>query len=87
MNEFSEKMRNWADTLNLSAIRSSLEDSVDSFVKNRRELDSALGDWFDPKKFSEITSQTVKDLGSYSRSEASELITDLTKEFRFNSNE
>lgn len=85
VNDFSERMRDWADTFNLSAIRSSLEESVDSFVKNRRELESVTGEWFDGDKFSDAVSQSVKDLASYNRNEASEFISEFVKEFALSS--
>jgi hypothetical protein len=85
--QFSESLRNWADTFNLSAIKSSLDESVDSYVKNLREIRSTVGDWFDSNNFSDLTTEAVKELHSYNRSEFSDFSSELIREFSLNTND
>ena len=83
MNEISEGMREWADSFNLSAIQSALQDQVDSYVQNLRDIRVATGEIFNEKVFGKEVSGIVDSLASYSRSEASEFYSDFMREFGF----
>ena len=73
LEDFSNTMREWADTFSLQAISSSLTDSLDSFLKNRRQLLTFSAN-IDVDAFGRYSNQLVHDFRSVSREEASDFI-------------
>ena len=83
MNEISEGMREWADSFNLSAIQNALQEQVDSYVQNLRDMRVSTGDIFDEKEFGRQVSDIVTDMSSYNRAEASEFYSEFMRNFGF----
>lgn len=83
MNEISDGMREWADSFNLSAIQNALQEQVDSYVQNLRDMRVSTGDIFDEKEFGRQVSNIVTDMSSYNRAEASEFYSEFMRNFGF----
>lgn len=83
LDRWSDSMRDWADSFNLSAIQNAMEENVDSYIKNLREMRAATGNWFDEKAFSGAVTDMVKDLSSFNRNETSDFYASFMKELSF----
>lgn len=85
---FSEKINGIADelrelgmSLNLDAMVQGMEDTVDSYLENVRQLRSRTNNTFDIKAFSKTTGELTDDLRALNRSQASETVSNIIKDF------
>lgn len=83
LDKWADELRDWANALNLDALVSQTEETVDNYIQNLREMRVSAGSMFDEDAFNNSVSNMVEELSSYSRNEASEFMSNFMKEYSF----
>jgi hypothetical protein len=81
INRISDELRDLGTALNIDAITQSLEESVDSYFENLRQVRSRTGDSFDESAFQESVDSLNDTIGAINRSQASETVSNIIKDF------
>lgn len=81
IDRISNELREIGDSLNLSALAQSIEETVDSYVQNLRQIRTVTNDTFDEKRYGELIDQVNLQVGALNRSETSEVAQRMVKDF------
>ena len=76
----SEEIRDFATAANISDMKNMMEEQVDGYIENLRQLRARTGEGFDEEALDKTVNSTVKELSSVSRAQASEITQGLIVE-------